>query len=106
MKHSIISTRRLLPVLATLALLSGTYVHGWVSEGHTWSQGASVPYYVNPSSIYVSQSAAISAVQTAAVGWSQQSHANIQLTYAGTTNGTSLTLNSKNEVFFRNTSNG
>ena len=54
----------------------------------------------------MSPNAAISAVQQAAAGWSQQSRANIQLVYAGTTTGSSLTLNSKNEVFFRNGSNG
>jgi chitodextrinase len=102
----IISYRRLLPVFVTLALVSGTYVHGYVSEGHVWSGTNVVSYYVNPSSIYVSPDAAISAVQQAAAGWGQQSRANISLVYAGTTNGTSLTLNGKNEVFFRNTSNG
>ena len=63
-------------------------------------------YYVNPQSIYVSSSAAISAIQTAAAGWHDQSQANIQLVYAGTTSGSSLTANGRNEVFFRNTSGG
>jgi hypothetical protein len=64
-----------------------------------------VSYYVNPQSIYVSSNAAISAVQQAAAGWSQQTTANIALVYAGTTTGSSLTLNYQNEVFFRNGSN-
>ena len=37
---------------------------------------------------------------------SSRPQASIQLVYAGTTTGTSLTMNNKNEVFFRNGSNG
>ena len=94
-----------LPLLAIVALTSSVSVHGWTDVGHKWAT-TTISYYVNPQSIYVSPNAAISAVQQAAAGWSQQSHANVQLVYAGTTTGTSLTLNSKNEVFFRNGSNG
>ena len=93
------------PLLAIIALASSVSVHGWSDVGHKWAT-TSISYYVNPQSIYVSPNAAISAVQQAAAGWSQQSRANVQLVYAGTTTGTSLTLNSKNEVFFRNGSNG
>ena len=53
----------------------------------------------------MSAAAATGAVQQAAAGWSQQSNANIDLVYTGTTNGSSLTLNNRNEVFFRNSSN-
>ena len=95
-------TRRLLllPMLALVALASGTYLQGYVALGHAWGSDT-VRYYVNPRNKWVSESAAISAIQTAAAGWSEQSRANIQLTYAGQTAGSSLTLNNKNEVFFR-----
>ena len=78
---------------------------GYGDSGRRWG-GATVLYYVNPQSLYVSPNAAVSAVQTAAAAWREQSQANIELVYAGTTNGSSLTYNSKNEVFFRNGSNG
>ena len=97
---------RALPLLAFAALASSTSLHGWTDVGHRWVGTTSIAYYVNPQSIYVSPNAAISAVQQAASGWNQQTNANIELVYAGTTNGTALTLNSKNEVFFRNGSNG
>jgi hypothetical protein len=71
--------------------------------GHTWGTNQ-VVYYVNPQNLYVSDSLAIWAVQTAAAAWHDQSGANIDLVYGGTTSGSSLTLNNKNEVFFRNDS--
>ena len=90
-----------LVVLGTLA----ANLQGYADSGRRWAT-ASVRYYVNPQSIYVSPNAAVSAVQTAAAGWNEQSQANIELLYAGTTSGSSLTANYKNEVFFRNGSNG
>jgi chitodextrinase len=98
-------TRKILPLLAIVALASGASLQGWTATGHKWGSNV-VSYYVNPQSIYVSASAAISAVQQAAAVWDEQSNANIQLVYAGTTTGSSLTLNNKNEVFFRNGSGG
>lgn len=91
--------------LAAVALVPTSRVEGYAFLGYKWAS-SSVTYYVNPQSIYVSASAAVSAVQQAAAGWQEQSQANIQLVYGGTTNGSSLTLNGKNEVFFRNGSNG
>ena len=80
-------------------------LRGYVTNGHRWA-GSQVLYYVNPNSIQLSPSAAIQAFQTAANGWSTQTAANVDLVYAGTTSGTSLTMNNKNEMFFRNDSNG
>jgi len=83
----------------------GVRVKSYTTNGHTWGTNQ-VVYYVNPSNLYVSDSAPISAIQTAAAAWHDQSGANIQLVYGGTTTGNSLTLNNKNEVFFRNDSDG
>jgi len=83
----------------------GVRVKSYTTNGHTWGTNQ-VVYYVNPSNLYVSDSAAISAIQTAAAAWHDQSGANIQLVYGGTTSGSSLTWNNKNEVFFRNDSVG
>jgi hypothetical protein len=101
-------SRRLLPLwLGGLALFAFLCVNlkGYSTNGHTWGTNQ-VLYYVNSNSIWLSSSAAVSGVQSGAQAWSSQSHANIQLVYAGSTNGSSLTLNNKNEVFFRNDSNG
>src|SRR4029453_17920446 len=94
-------SRRLLPLFALAAMTSGVLLQGYSDGGHRWASN-SVPFYVNPQSIYVSSNAATSAVQQASAGWSQQTNANIAFVYAGTTSGSSLTLNYKNEVFFRN----
>jgi hypothetical protein len=101
------STRTRLVATALCTLLTigtlGVRVNTYSTMGHTWGTNQ-VVYYVNPQNIYVSDSAAIWAIQTAAAAWHDQSGANIQLVYGGTTNGSSLTLNNKNEVFFRNDS--
>ncbi|MEQ1761259.1 MAG: fibronectin type III domain-containing protein, partial [Vicinamibacterales bacterium] len=89
-------------LITIAALLAGTAsVSGYVTAGHIWASNV-VLYYINPSSTQLSAGALTSAIQQAAAIWSQQTLANIQLTYAGTTSGNSLTLNRKNEVFFRN----
>jgi hypothetical protein len=98
--------RRVLPVafglLAVLSLLRIDVI-GYVTNGHNWGTNQ-VLYYVNPTNIYMSNAAAISAIQNGSYPWSSQTLANIQLVYGGTTSGSSLTLNNKNEVFFRNDS--
>src|SRR4051812_21824660 len=78
---------------------------GYVINGHVWGS-PQVTYYVNPNSLYVSPADAIAAFQQAADGWAQQTRANVRLVYGGQTSGSSLTLNYKNEVFFRNDAAG
>jgi hypothetical protein len=75
---------------------------GYTTVGHTWGT-AQVIYYVNPANVSGMSSSEVSAaVQRAAAPWTTQSGANIQLVYGGTTSGGSLSLNNRNEVFFRN----
>lgn len=103
-----IFSRRLLPLLLSglsLVALLCVDLKGYATNGHAWGTNQ-VLYYVNPNSIWLSPSAVLSAIQSGAQAWSSQTHANIQLVYAGSTNGSSLTLNNKNEVFLRNDSNG
>jgi hypothetical protein len=98
--------RRVLPLacgLLAMFCLFNIDLKGYVTNGHTWGTNQ-VLYYINPTNIYMSDTAAISAIQKGAAPWSSQTLANIQLVYAGATNGSSLTLNNKNEVFFRNDS--
>src|SRR5215208_2349974 len=100
------SRPRLVATAACTVLTIGALtvrVNSYATVGHTWGTNQ-VVYYVNPSNLYVSDAAAISAIQTAAAAWHDQSGANIQLVYGGTTNGSSLVLNNKNEVFFRSDS--
>ena len=90
----------LLASLALIILSSAPILDGFVALGHSWDTDT-VRYYVNPRNKWVSEGAAVSAIQTAAAGWSDQSRANIRLAYAGQTSGSSVSQNSKNEVFFR-----
>jgi len=99
-KHAAFRRRLLAPTLALVALTSGALIEGYSTGGRPWGT-STVPYYVNPRNINISESAAISAIQSAAAGWSEQSHANVQLVYAGQTSGASLGMNYKSEVFFR-----
>src|SRR3954471_20339784 len=78
---------------------------GYATNGHVWGTNQ-VVYYVNPQSVWVSPSLATSAIRSAADAWTQQTQANVQLVYGGPTSGSSLQMNGKNEVFFRNDSSG
>lgn len=99
--------RRLVPLVMALAsmVLASDVSRAYLLSGHYWAS-SSVNYYINPSNRDMSQQAAISTLQAAAANWSEQTTANIHLVYAGTTSGSSVTNNGRNEVFFRNTSNG
>ena len=96
---------RIAVATATLAVALTAWPTAYVLNGPKWAT-RTVNYYINPANGDMSQQAAISALQAAAANWSEQSTANIRLVYAGTTSGTSLKNNGKNEMFFRNTSNG
>jgi hypothetical protein len=61
-----------------------------------------VQYFINPTNLDVSVDQAGAALQRGADVWGAQSHANFKFAYAGITNGTTVTNNGKNEVFFRN----
>ena len=95
--------------VAAAALLCGLVATGapqaYVLSGHYWAK-TTVNYFVNPVNQDMSQQSAIAAFQAAAANWWEQSSANVQLAYAGTTTGSSLVNNGKNEVFFRNASKG
>ena len=99
-----LTRRTLLPTLAIAALLSGVYLNAYVDSGRRWPT-SSVAYYVNPQSKYLSPDLAINAIRMAADAWNAAG-ANIRLVYSGTTSGASLTMNNKNELFFRDDENG
>jgi hypothetical protein len=99
---------RLRYAIVTLVTLAGAFVAhplAYVLEGPRWAN-ASVPYYVNPTNIYVSTSAATAAVQYGMSAWSLQSTAAFSFYYAGTTNAATLANDGQNNIFFRNDSNG
>ena len=60
-----------------------------------------VQFYVNPSNADVSEQAAISALLAGSSAWSTQSGADISLSYMGTTSGSTVASNGRNEAFFR-----
>jgi chitodextrinase len=95
-------------VIFLTAVLIATAIPGsraYVLNGPKWTANP-VPYYVNPANNDVTEAAAIAAIQTGASAWSMQTNANTSLYYMGLTTGTTLQNNGKNEIFFRNTSNG
>jgi hypothetical protein len=98
--------RFIVVALAGLALATvGTHLSAYVYSGHRWP-GNSVPFYVNPANRDVTEDAAIAALQVAASNWKNQSTADINVYYAGRTTGTTIVNNGKNEIFFRDESNG
>jgi hypothetical protein len=97
--------RRIVLVASALLLAGMPAIRAYVLSGPKWAVNP-VPYYINPVNNDVSQLAAITAIQSGASAWGMQSNANISLYYMGQTSGTTLQNNGKNELFFRNTSNG
>jgi len=84
-------------ILLGLGILA-RHVNAYTTNGHAWGV-KQVPYYINPQNLYVSESSALAAITSAATAW--RGVANVDLVYAGTTNGSTLANNGKNEVFFR-----
>jgi hypothetical protein len=92
-------------IVASLVAVSLT-AHAYVLNGPKWPT-PQVTYYINPSSLDLSEADVIASIQAGASAWhSAQSGANIQPTYAGTTTGNALLRNFKNEIFFRDASGG
>jgi hypothetical protein len=98
-------TRRLPVAVAGLVVLASGLVGAYVIKGPRWPT-RTVPYYVNAANLDLGASEAEAAIRQGADGWSAQSDADVALVYAGTTSGTTVLNNAKNEVFFRNESNG
>src|SRR5213593_780046 len=100
-RDSMMRRLQLAAMTAVILLGLGTltrHVNAYVSSGHAWGV-KQVPYYINPQNLYVSESAAVAAITSAASAWS--GIANISFAYAGYTSGSTLANNGKNEVFFR-----
>jgi hypothetical protein len=102
---SIHSRHRTSLVAAGLALFASSVVGAYVLKGVKWPT-SSVPYYVNAANLDLGSSEAEAAVRAGADTWAVQSSARVALVYAGPTAGTTVQNNAKNEVFFRNASNG
>jgi hypothetical protein len=83
----------------------GPIVSAYVLNGPKWGS-QQVPYYINPTNKYMSETDALTAIQNGASAWTAQSSADIVLAYAGRTTGNAIAANGKNEVFFRDASNG
>ena len=87
------------------ALASTAVVSAYVLNNVKWSV-REVAYYVNAANLDLDPSAAEAAIRAGADAWDAQSTARVALVYAGTTTGTAVLNNGRNEVFFRNATNG
>jgi hypothetical protein len=96
--------RRLVFGLLIALALFRSDLRGYVLNG-AWQNG-SVGFYVNPSNADMPAADAIDAIRQGAFAWSSQSNAAISLNYLGTTAGTAVAYNGRNEVMFRNATNG
>lgn len=91
-------------LIATLIFAIGTLatrLNAYATNGHTWGVNP-IRYYINPQNKYISESSAVAAITSAASTWNGV--ANINLTYAGYTNKSSLSNDGVNAVFFRDDS--
>lgn len=100
-------TRLLRLTILALAAAAITAQHpsAYTLKAAKW--GASpVPFYVNSENLDTDPAAAVSAVQFGASAWTNQSDAAFSFFYAGSTSNTAVSSNGRNEIFFRDASNG
>lgn len=104
---SSVAGRRLAGVAVLAAAVAAAIsVHAYVVSGYTWASHQ-VDYYINPSNLDgLPASTVETSVGAGANAWGTQSNADFQFYYAGRTTGSTVGNNGKNEVFFRNESNG
>ena len=97
--HSRLSLAVVLALFATMP--SAAYApYGW-----KWSTTL-VDYYINPANLDVATDVAIASVRAGADAWALQSASPFAFNYVGTTGGTTVANNGRNEVMFRNATNG
>ena len=96
---------RILAALATVLFVAGGPSSAYNPLGWKWAE-LDVPFYLNPVNADIYESAAIVAIDSAAAAWSQQANTPFTFHRAGFTNSTTINYNGRNEVFFRNASNG
>lgn len=88
----------LLSACTVAAVASTVTLSGYSLSGRTWAT-SSVLDHLNPQNVSgLTQTAILDALKRAADGWRDQTHANVELVYAGTTSGGSFGLNYKNEI--------
>jgi hypothetical protein len=92
-------------ITAALVAAVSAMPAAYVLTGPKWAS-RTVNYYINPANADVTATAAEAAIQAGAATWGSQSNADFRFYYMGRTTGTTLANNGKNEVFFRNVSNG
>jgi hypothetical protein len=94
-----------LAAIAAAFVLSVQQPSAYLLKSAKWNS-SSVLFYVNSQNLDVAASSAVSALQFGASTWTNQTAAAFSFAYAGATSGTTVTNNGRNEVFFRNSSNG
>jgi hypothetical protein len=94
-------------MFVVVSMLSVAHVvAGEQSDARPIWPDSKVRYYINPVNNDVSLAAAAAAVRAGALTWSTQSQADFAFFYAGETDGAATTYNLKNEVIFRNATDG
>jgi hypothetical protein len=88
-----------------LGLAASFQLSAYAPYGWKWKT-IPVDYYINPANLDVPADVAISAIRAGAAGWTAQSSTPFSFSYVGTTKATTVSYNGRNEVFFRNGSNG
>jgi hypothetical protein len=93
-------------VLATAAIgITTQQPSAYALKTARWNT-TSVPFYVNAQNLDAAPADLLSGVHFGAYAWTVQSNAAFSFYYAGGTSGSTVTNNGRNEVFFRNASNG
>lgn len=92
---------------ALAAVVAGTVQHpsAYELKANKWNT-TPVPFYVNTQNLDVAPERIVPAIEYGAYSWTNQTNAAFSFYYAGSTSSSTATNNARNEVFFRNASNG
>jgi hypothetical protein len=88
---------------ASVAMKMGS--EPYLARPYRWP-GSTVSYYINASNLDMPGSSAVQSITAAAQNWFTQATISLQMVYAGSMTGGTLSKNGRNEVFFRNVDSG
>ncbi len=91
--------------LAVALALTVQHTSAYVLKTAKWNT-TPVPFYVNTQNLDTAPDGVVAALEVGAYSWTNQTSAAFSFYYAGSTSSTTVVNNSRNEVFFRNATNG
>ena len=91
--------------LAAALAITAQHTSAYLLKTAKWNS-TPVLFYVNTQNLDTAPENVVPAIEVGAYSWTNQTNAAFSFHYAGSTSSTTVGNNSRNEVFFRNATNG